>query len=203
MRWKLRHLLLLLGMLVLASSARAQNGTPYLLKDINAQLTPAGSSPAEITRMGNLLYFVAVPFSENELWKSDGTTAGTIQVKNLGVAGAGNATSLVALNNNTLLFTASDSTTGRELWKSDGTAAGTARIGDFNPGPSDSVTGRFTVVSGGVAFYVGIDTSGGHELWRTNGTVAGTFRVKDINPGPSDSNPFGLVVLNGVLYFAA
>src|SRR5262249_17110402 len=143
-----------LSLLVLALPlvARAQ-GKPYLVEDLNATLSPAGSNPTEVTRFKGFLFFIAMPFSENELWRTDGTAAGTFRIKRLGVAGSNNAMSLAALDGSTLVFTASDMATGREIWRSDGTAAGTVRIGDLNPGPADSVEGRFTVMNG-IAYYV-------------------------------------------------
>src|SRR5262245_12758726 len=150
-------LLLLLALLLgVTSLARAQ-GQPYLVEDINPTTTNAGSSPIELTKFGPYFYFAAAPFSENEIWRTDGTSAGTVLVKHLGVAGANNAMSLAAVNSTVFVFSASDSA-GREPWRSDGTAAGTFRLGDFNPGAADSVQGRF-VVAGGLAFYVGIDAA--------------------------------------------
>ncbi|HKC49172.1 MAG TPA: hypothetical protein VKF60_00155, partial [Myxococcota bacterium] len=134
---KLAHLSLGLCLLASAPLARAQ-GQPYLVKDIDAAVTAAGSAPTALARVGNSLYFAAAPFAENELWKTDGSSAGTLLVKRLGVAGAQNAGALAALNATTFVFAASDSA-GREPWRSDGTSAGTVRVGDFNPGGADSV----------------------------------------------------------------
>ena len=62
-----------------------------------------------------------------ELWKSDGTNAGTVLVKDISpdTYGYGYPDQLVNVNG-TLFFTAADGANGRELWKTDGTAAGTA-----------------------------------------------------------------------------
>ena len=67
-----------------AASLASAQGQPYLVKDINAALTTAGSSPGEVTQVGSALYFVTTPASENALWKTDGTGPGTVLVKPLG-----------------------------------------------------------------------------------------------------------------------
>ena len=76
-----------------------------------------------------------------ELWKSDGTTAGTVLVKDINpglTAGYPNVPAssepygLTALDGQ-LLFTANDGIHGDELWKSDGTAAGTVLVKDIAP----------------------------------------------------------------------
>lgn len=68
----------------------------------------------------------------SELWKSDGTNAGTVLVKDI-QAGPGSSVSSDLMNvNGTLFFTANTTTEGNELWKSDGTTAGTLLVQDIN-----------------------------------------------------------------------
>ena len=78
----------------------------------------------------------------SELWKSDGTRAGTVLVKDIdpGTDKGGYDESGPTLSGvgGTLFFTADDGTHGRELWKSDGTEAGTVLVKDINPGGYDS-----------------------------------------------------------------
>ena len=55
---------------------------PTLLKDIKAGA--GDGSPSELVAIGSILYFRAgTNASGNELWKSDGTANGTIQVKDI------------------------------------------------------------------------------------------------------------------------
>ena len=75
-----------------------------------------------------------------ELWKSDGTTAGTVLVKDINPGGYGYHDYPTYLTDvgGTLFFTADDGTHGRELWKSDGTKAGTVMVKDIAPATTGS-----------------------------------------------------------------
>src|SRR5262249_60144077 len=69
-----------------------------------------------------------------ELWKSDGTAAGTVLVKDIRPGpDYGYPENLTGVGR-TLFFTANDGVNGQELWKSDGTEAGTVLVKDINPG---------------------------------------------------------------------
>src|SRR5439155_5431040 len=83
-------------------------------------------------------FFVASEANGRELWKSDGTAAGTVLVKDINPGPGDSSPDGLTNVNGTLFFAAFDPTTGRELWKSDGTAAGTVLVGDINPGPDSS-----------------------------------------------------------------
>ena len=74
---------------------------------------------------GTLLFAANDGTDGTELWRSDGTSAGTYMVKDIyaGVSG-GNPTWLTVMNG-AVYFSACDSTHGYELWKSDGTSSGT------------------------------------------------------------------------------
>ena len=57
---------------------------PYLVKDINPVPDPAYSEPAGFVTLGGAALFVADDgVSGRELWRSDGTAAGTWQVADL------------------------------------------------------------------------------------------------------------------------
>ena len=104
-----------------------------MLRDIN--LGAADSSPGELTNVNGMLFFTADDgVNGRELWKSDGTAAGTVLVEDIRL-GAGNSSlpSQLTNVNGVLFFTADDGVNGRELWKSDGTAAGTVLVKDISP----------------------------------------------------------------------
>src|SRR5262249_26680369 len=101
-----------------------------------------------------------------ELWKSDGTAAGTVLVKDINPGGGNNGSlpnELMAVNG-TLYFTAFVPDTGIELWKSDGTAAGTVLVKDINPGPAFSSPHDLAFVNGAL-FFSADDGQNGREPW--------------------------------------
>ena len=146
------------------------------------------------------------------LWESDGTTAGTVVLKEINPTG-GSSTSPAALTvvGNRLFFTADDGTHGRELWVTDGTADGTAMVEDHQPDgrrvPLFLYLRPMMADVGGVLLFAADDGAHGQELWRSDGTAAGTTPVKDINPGPGDgitfTYPLDFAVADGKLFFAA
>src|SRR5262245_13458020 len=87
-----------------------------LLADINSQLVGAPVA-GPITTVGGTAYFLGNDGLHGlELWKSDGTTAGTSMVKDLLSDGDSNPSYLTNVNG-TLFFQASDES-GPGLWKS-------------------------------------------------------------------------------------
>ena len=72
-----------------------------------------------MTNLNGTLFFAADNLQGTELWRSDGTLAGTTLVKDINPTGDSVPESLVAFGG-ALLFSANDGTNGAELWKSDG-----------------------------------------------------------------------------------
>ncbi len=140
-----------------------------LVKDI---LPVGGSDPRQLTVAGDYLYFTADGPDGNEIWRTDGTTAGTIQLADIDTGPAGSdPLDLAALDDGTLLFTASPTLLVRELWKSDGTPGGTTLL--YDPPPtSDNVFGIVSL--GDEAWFIHPYYFQNTELWRTDGTLAGT-----------------------------
>src|SRR6266446_1250777 len=95
--------------------------TPQLLVDANTG--PAGVFVhGPIVEMGGLAYFSGgYGVGDYELWKSAGTTAGTVLVKDINPGASGSTPKNLTNINGTLWFAANDGSHGTELWKSDGT----------------------------------------------------------------------------------
>ncbi len=158
-----------------------------------------GRITSELTGVGNTLFFSdsveANGALDIELWKSDGTDAGTVIVKDINPNDSSNPSNLTDIGGR-LFFTADDGSNGRELWKSDGTEAGTFLIEDINSGSASSNVDNLTDVNG-TAFFTAEDGSNGTELWKSDGTESGTSLVKDIFAGSGSSNPDNLTNVNG------
>ena len=71
-----------------------------------------------------------------ELWKSDGTEAGTAMVKDIRRGSDGSYPSFLTSVGRRLFFTADDGVAGTELWVSDGTASETRLVKDIRAGSS-------------------------------------------------------------------
>ena len=178
----------------------ANGQTPVLVKDINSGGTD--SDPQELINVNNIVFFSALEsVNGRELWKSDGTTAGTTIVKDIYPAGSSNPQHLINVGG-VVYFIANNNTNGYELWKSDGTTAGTVLVKDINPGLANSNPDNLTNVNG-TLFFSAFDGTNGIELWKSDGTTAGTVMVKDIYSGAGHSQPQYLCNSDGVLFFSA
>jgi len=152
----------------------------------------------------NTLYFSATSSSYgSELWKSDGTFAGTVQVKDIQTGSSGsNPGNLKTTGGSTFYFTADNGTDGTELWKSDGTSTGTVQVKNVNSGSGSSWPSHFTVV-GSTLYFDAMTSSSGIELWKSDGTDSGTVLIKDIYSGSDNSTPYDLQANGSTLYFFA
>ncbi len=180
-------------------------GGTRLVKDIVPG--PDDAEPFNLTAVGStLLFFRFIPSTpttpeRTELWRSDGTEAGTVRVKDLGPESS--LSTSKALLGNTLFFVLSDPAHGTELWKTDGTSAGTGLVKDILPGPDSSGPFNLRVVRQSLFFTILDPATGtGSRLWRTDGTEAGTRFVLDLIPEPGGGFPRMLDAIGSCLYFS-
>ena len=119
------------------------------------------------------------------LWKSDGTSEGTVRIDNeqeLNIQGHPDGGGVIDLGG-TLFFTADDGTHGYELWTSDGTVSGTHLLKDIYPQDSihnegHSYPHNYVNFNGTLFFVAGLnDDSPLHGLWKSDGTSEGTVRI--------------------------
>ncbi|KAA6436775.1 DNRLRE domain-containing protein [Dyadobacter flavalbus] len=145
------------------------------------------------TPVGNSLYFLTYDeLTGTELWKTDGSTAGTVLVKDINPGQGSSDASRMRPVNGELYFMADDGTHGPELWKSGGTAATTMLVKDIRPGSMGSDIKELAAVGNKAAFTANDGT--GEKLWQSDGSANGTTVLADM---PASR----LLNVNGTLYF--
>jgi ELWxxDGT repeat protein len=173
-------------------------GTATRVKDIYAG--SGSSDPYLLTvvgteQSGQYLMFASRTAAEGvELWRSDGTEAGTVLVKDINPGpGDGRPDSYIDNNmvnklsscNNKLEFTsiggkvyfsAYTPALGHELWESDGTSAGTVLVKDIWPGADTYGNGyssnpRYLSVLGGKLIFLCYHPDYGWEWWKYDPTL--------------------------------
>jgi len=199
LRWPLLALLLLAlcGGTTLPH-AYAADTPPRLVRD----LFPAPASllgyASQLTSVGQAAFFVGGDAAHGtELWRTDGTAAGTTLVREL-VPGAGSLgiANLTAMGSQ--LFFSASTASSDDLWVSDGTAAGTRLVV-----PSEALRPRYIeelVVVGDTLFFSAGNAAFERELWRTDGTAAGTQIVRPTTDG-SALRPYNLTVVGDQVFF--
>ena len=173
--------------------------------------------PANLAAIGNRLFFAASDkiggrlFHGDELWVSDGTTDGTMLVKNIRPGGGCHAPGLCPIvgspplgskprmisdvDGEALFYAFAERQSG--LWKSDGTEDGTEllKVIDIQSGAESAVINESL-------FFVGANGVDGREIFKSDGTQKGTMLVKDNVPGNDRSfRPRDLSVADHSLYF--
>jgi ELWxxDGT repeat protein len=206
------------------------DGTPAGTFVVRGGLASAGSlgDPVALNAVAGVVYFFVPTVHGPELWRSDGTDAGTSRVASIPdeVNGAAPAAGrLVFVVNNTELWTSDGTAAGTRalgipggrtllgltavggrayfdlrgrLWRSDGTEAGTRQV---SPGRLSQPFGFARV--GGRTLFAAKGATHGQELWQTKGTARSTRRVSDIFPGKRDAGISGLTSLGDRAVFVA
>ncbi len=180
-------------------------GSTVLLKDIEPTSTgsePGSSYPGAFTPVGDLLLFGATETTHgSELWRTDGTEAGTVLVKDINPGASSSYLYGFVSTGSVVYFSANDGDHGYELWRSDGTFSGTVPVADIFPGPTGSDPSSVRLA--GRELYLGASGADGFGLWRTDGSAAGTSAVRVISSSASSSLPLPLAELDGTLIFSA
>ncbi len=163
----------------------------FIVSDINVNrivVAPSGQL---------LIKSILDTYDYAELWRSDGTTAGTLKLANI----VRTLFDDLIVSGDQSYFAGSMDTKNFELWKSDGTVAGTSMTKDVDP---SNVGGNFTKGLGQAAadrlIFTAYDETVGTEPWVTDGTSSGTS-VIDVFPGASNSSPLEAIYRDGYWFF--
>ena len=187
------------------------DGTPSgttLVKDIVSGPTGSNTTNAYHLFSNNsyLLLSVNTATEGAELWKSDGTEAGTIPLADINPGTASSNPDYFSPYNNLVIFQATDAAHGTEYWKTNGTPAGTTILKDINPGPGNMyslINLPFQYRFNNKLFFVANDGTRGDEVWSTDGTELNTVILKDIQSGPSSTFVFNAVKVGDKFFFTS
>ncbi len=172
-----------------------------LFADINQ--FGVSSIPDSFVEFNNEVFFVANDGrTGSELWKSDGTSGGTVLVADINPGPSGSLPANLTVFGNDLYFTALDADDEFDIWKTDGTTSGTVRVFDADAAGVYEIS-QLTA-SGSRLFFTAYQSSSGYELWAIDGTSGGTALVRDINLDQTVSEgPRELTDVNGKLFFTS
>ncbi|HZH15843.1 MAG TPA: hypothetical protein VE057_15930, partial [Archangium sp.] len=145
-------------------------GHPHLLRNFPPPVTPGFRGITELVDVGGTLFFGVNPEAGGpSLWRSDGTVAGTVRIRQFPAVAGATVRGLTVLGDR-LFFVADDGEHGAEPWISDGTVAGTRLIADVSPGPDSSLVGESAAVGETVFFLRRLPGTVVHEeLWKSDG----------------------------------
>ena len=157
-----------------------------LVRDINsgaADSSPDNSPGASFAVLNGNVYFQAnTAAAGDELWKSDGTFAGTQLILDLNAGiSHGNYRQIFTHSATRILFQGRDTTNGREVFKSDGTVGNISLVQDLNAGTSFASPQDFFSINGNTVFRADNGTS--DRLWKiTSGSATSITQVENVIP---------------------
>ncbi len=135
----------------------------------------------------NIFFFTATdPTNGIELWRSDGTAAGTFMVKDINAGPADSRPQGLGVIDGICYFSAVTADNGREIWKSNGTEAGTMMVQDLDPGtangvispepPNENLNNRWATIYNGRYYFKGISPIAGGNLFAVDGLKHYVYR---------------------------
>jgi ELWxxDGT repeat protein len=154
-----------------------------------------------LTTVGND-FFMTIKTDDNtlQIWKSDGTSSGTVLVKdNISIW---NVPSFQGSVNNLFIFTIQvPSTNNSRVWRSDGTNVGTyALTGEID---GNGATGSTSDLSQYIKYNDKLYFITRYFLYETDGTTSGTNNISNVWNAQNSLVSFGdSIELNGNMYFS-
>ena len=159
-------------------------------------------SPRQLTAFpGGLLFTAFEEASGRELWRSDGTPAGTVQVGDLAPGPASSDLRQLTAVGAAGYFLTGHPGVDERLWRLAPGSFTPNVVHDFATDPGSFVVEMKAV--GDLLFLVVFSPATGAEPWVSDGAPAGTGLLRDLFPGPRGSAPKSLAAVDGRLLFAA
>ena len=187
------------GLFVLVLLTVGTSPLPAQILDLNPQprLDREGTLPSNPEFLADLygiaLFRAYEPVAGAELWRTDGTRAGTYLLADMTPGPASSTVWNVAVAGAQAFVAA-----GSSLWLTDGTTTGTYLIRNFG-----TWNIAYLTTLGDLALFDVYDGPHGQELWRSDGTAAGTYLLKDTLPGSNCGDPRPLARVGDLLFFSA
>lgn len=181
------------------SDGRASGTIPLLPAGAYQYASPFYPAPGWVEAEGQTYFFQGGNYAAPlELWKTDGTAAGTVRLAVLtdqnGATGA-----LARMGDGELLLLVWEHFASLTVWRSDGTVGGTAVATAIDLGGLSFSVRSFAATGDAIYFMVEGGAPHVKQLWSSDGTSAATLRLAEFDTGIWDD----LVAREGAIYFAA
>src|SRR6266496_376160 len=185
----------------LLSSQLLDDSSIHRLRNVNP-LPATGSVTIRSTftpLAGSVLFAAQDSANGWELWKSDGTAAGTRLVRDINPQGDSIPRFLTELGGRVYFFARADSFLDEQLWRTDGTTAGTELVTAI-----PFANGISSMVRIGTRLYFSAENPE-PALWMSDGTAGGTIPVAGFTPDPAAFSypPYGFVGYHDHIFFFA
>lgn len=161
-------------------------------------LTAYNSKPDVVFSGGYYFLNINDPTSGTELWRTDGTSMGTLLIKDIYPGVRSSQSRLLGANSSQVFFSANDGDHGDELWVTTGSLENTHLVIDLNPNVPSSNPNSLIGIDRWVYFLADDSTTIG--LWRSDGSTEGTQKVWT-NPSNPDNGPANLAKVGNWLFF--
>lgn len=129
------------------------DGTPAgtrVVRELPVPYNQFNPAPSKFVILGGIRIFPFIdPNAGSELWRTDGTAAGTYLVRDIlsGIfPGVSQTAGIAKLGSDRALFSGNDGQRGEEVWVTDGTASGTKLFADLAAGQASSLPYDFTTI---------------------------------------------------------
>ena len=151
-----------------------------VLKNINQSEAQIGLDPKVQLLVGNQVFMLGNDdVAGEELWVSDGTTAGTQLVKDICPGPASSQIKNMVVSGGKVFFTATDGNQGKQLWISDGTLGGTKAVTTSTLISTKSEFRAVHPYKTGVLFVTSDYPAYKTYFWYSDGSTTGTRLLRE------------------------